>query len=383
MTQMRLPLLLVLLPMSVAAAGTKETSPPTTQEVRHAIDRGIEYLLKDQNANGSWGGPQDSLTTWSGDMWSNPESHRAWKVATTGLCCAALYEVGTSDASAAAAERAVRYLVANADVKRPSEWDTMNSWAYIYGVQGLATAYAHLRTTESPLRAEIALAVPKYLDSLARFQSVSGGWGYLEFALPRTRRPQWATSFMTAAAVVALQAAKDQGFEVDQKVIDRAVRVINHCHLPNGGYTYHVRTVPNLHSEYIDQVKGSLSRIQSCQAALLSAGQDIPLDDLRSGLGHFFRHHKFLEIAMHKPVPHEAYYYNSGYFYMFGHYYAAFVIERLPPAERSRYWPKLQHEIMKIQQKDGSIWDYDMHRYDRPYGVAFGVMALARSLGPP
>jgi hypothetical protein len=65
---------------------------------------------------------------------------------------------------------------------------------------------------------------------------------------------------------------------------------------------------------------------------------------------------------------------------MFGHYYASLVIDGLPPAERSVYWPKLQHGIMKIQQEDGSIWDYDMHRYDRPYGVAFGLMALGRSL---
>lgn len=363
-----------------AGSGADEAGPPTHEQVRVAIERGIDFLLKDQNKDGSWGGPQDSITTWSGEMWSNPESHRAWKVATTGLCCAALLEVGTSDAAASAADRAVRYLIDNANVRRPSEWDTMNNWAYIYGLQGLATACGHPRYVESPLRAEVAQAVDEYLKNIARFQSINGGWGYLEYGRPRTRRPQWATSFMTAAAVVALQEAKRQGFEVDQRVIDRAVRLIHHCRLPNGGYTYRVRTVPNLHSEYIDQVKGSLSRIQVCQAALLLAGEDIPLDDRKIGLAHFFRDHKFLDIAMHKPVPHEAYYYNSGYFYLFGHYYAAIVIERLPLVEQSLYWPKLQHEIMKIQQKDGSIWDYDMHRYDRPYGVAFGLTALGRSL---
>jgi len=354
-------------------------APPTPEQVRSAVARGIDFLLSDQNGDGSWGGPQDSITTWSGPTWSNPESHRAWKVATTGLCVAALAEVGTSRATAAATDSGLRYLIDNADVKRPSEWDTMNNWAYIYGLHGLAVAHGH-RYAESPLRARIAQTVPEYLDNLARFQSINGGWGYLEFEVPRTRRPQWATSFTTAAAVVALGETKRQGFEVDQPVIDRAARLIHHCRLPNGGYTYRVRMVPNLHPEYIDQVKGSLSRIQVCQAALLYAGQDVPLDDRTFGLAHFFRDHKFLEIAMHKPVPHEAYYYNSGYFFMFGHYYAALVIESLPPAERAVWWPKLQHEILKVQQKDGSIWDYDMHRYDKPYGVAFGLMALGRSL---
>ena len=363
-----------------SASGTNQADQFTSQQVRAAIEQGIDFLVKDQNKNGSWGGPQDSITSWSGEMWSNPETHRAWKVATTGLCCAALLEVGSSDAAGAAADRALTYLINNADVKRPNEWDTMNNWAYIYGLQGLATAYGHSRYADSALRAEIGHAVPGYLGDLARSQSTNGGWGYLELDMPRTRRPQWATSFMTAAAVVALETAKRQGFDVDQKVIDRAVRVIHHCRLPNGAYTYRVRTIPNLHSEYIDQVKGSLSRIQVCQAALLFAGEEIPLEDRLFGLAHFFRDHKFLEIAMHKPVPHEAFYYNSGYFYLFGHYYAALVIEGLPPTDQPVYWAKLQREIMNIQQKNGSIWDYDMHRYDRPYGVAFGLMALGRSL---
>ncbi len=357
-----------------------EPSGPAADDVRTAITRGVDFLLKDQNADGSWGGPQDSITTWSGEVWASAETFRAWQVATTGLCVAALLEAGTSEESGLAADRAIKYLVDNANVKRANVWDTMNSWAYIYGLQGLAVAYGHPRYAESPLRSEIAEAVPKYLDDLSRFQSLNGGWGYLEFDLPRTRRPQGAMSFTTAAAIVSMEFAKRQGFDVDQKVVDRAVRIVNRCRLPNGAYTYRVRNVPNLHSEYIDQVKGALSRIQVCQSALMLAGQEIPLEDRRFGLAHFFRDHKFLEIAMHRPVPHEAFYYNSGYFYMFGHYYAALVIERMPPEERSLYWPKLQREILKVQQKDGSIWDYDMHRYDRPYGVAFGLMALVRSL---
>ncbi len=354
--------------------------PITSNEVHAAIDRGIAFLLKDQRSDGSWGGPQGSVTTWSGDVWSNPETHRAWKVATTGLCGAALIEVGSSDDARKAADRAVRYLIDNADVRRPDVWDTMNNWAYIYGLQGLARAHGSPRYEGSAVRAEIADAGRKYLEKLERFQSLNGGWGYLEFNGPRTRRPQWATSFMTAAAVVAMQQANGAGFEVDQKVIDRAVRVVNRCRLPNGAYTYRVRTVPNLNSAYIDQVKGSLSRIPVCQTALMLSGQEISLEDRRFGLVHFFRDHKFLGIAMHKPIPHEAYYANSGYFYMFGHYYASLVIEGLPVAERSVYRPKLWHEILQIQQRDGSMWDYDMHGYDRPYGVAYGLMALGRSL---
>ena len=35
--------------------------------VRASFDRGLAFLLKTQNPDGSWGGAADSLTTWSGD----------------------------------------------------------------------------------------------------------------------------------------------------------------------------------------------------------------------------------------------------------------------------------------------------------------------------
>jgi hypothetical protein len=372
-------------PAAVALPEVPELPPatdlPSAEQTQESITKAVAFLLKDQNKNGSWGGPMDSLTTWSGSTWTNPESHRSWRVATTGLCVAALLDVADDEATLAAVDRAVDYLCASADVRRPSEWDTMNNWAYIYGLQGLVAAHAHARYAEDePRRAAIREACQMHIKNLGRFQSLHGGWGYLEFDTPRTRRPQWGTSFMTASAVVALELARDQGITIEEPVVDRGVRVINHCRLANGAYTYHVRAIPYYGMEYIDQVKGSLCRITACQAALLLHGQEVPLADRRFGLNSFFKHHRFLDIAVLKPVPHENYYANSGYFYLYGHYYAALVIETMPKEDQLEYWPRLRQEIIKYQQPDGSIWDYDHHKYDKPYGVAFSLMALQRSL---
>jgi hypothetical protein len=352
-------------------------------EARAVLQRAVAFLLEDQNPDGSWGGPRGAVYTFTGVVWSNPETHRSWKVGTTGLCGLALLEVGQPEAVLRAADRTVEYLIENAAVRRPSDWDTMNVWAYIYGAQALARAYGHPRYAGTPRRQQCRTTGERLLRELAECQSPNGGWGYLEFSLPRTVRHQWATSFTTAAAVVAMLDAREAGFDVDEGMLRRALRAIEHCRLPSGAYTYSVPAIADpRHSEWIDQVKGSLGRIQACNLALRLGGKDVPERRLKTGLNHLLRHHRFLDIARNKPIPHENYYYNSGYFYLFGHYYAARVVRQLPPEDRDRYWPRLRYEVAKLQQEDGSMWDYDMHAYHKPYGTAFSVLTLSASLPP-
>ena len=59
---------------------------------------------------------------------------------------------------------------------------------------------------------------------------------------------------------------------------------------------------------------------------------------------------------------------------------ASYVIEELPAADRVKYRPKMQREIVKTQEDDGSMWDYYMNSYHKPYGVAFSLLALRPSL---
>ena len=352
---------------------------PTPEQVKQAIARGTDFLIKSQNPNGSWGGPQGGITTFTGPVWSNPETHRSWRAGTTGLCCMALMAVGESPEALSALDRGIEYMIGNSVVKRPSDWDVDCNWAYIYGLHSLAVAYGHPHFAQ--WRPRIAPVIEKHLEKLALYQALSGGWAYYEFSRPRKRRPEWSTSFTTAAAVLALQEARRQGFTIDDKMLARAVRGIKRCRLPSGAYTYSIQAIADpRHSEWIDQVKGSLSRIQVCHEALLQAGEDISTADLLTGIGHFFREHRFLDVARNRPIPHEAYYLNSGYFYLFGHYYASLVISRLPEADQEKYWPKLQYEVMKTQQKDGSMWDFEMHNYSKPYGIAFGLLSLKQSI---
>lgn len=352
---------------------------PAPDEVRAALARSVDFLLGAQNADGSWGSAANAKVGID-EFWTNPETHRSWRYAVTGLVCMTLQRVGLDDRCGPAFDRGVDYLTSHVDVKRPSDWDTDNVWAYVYGLQAVADAYADPRLSGSPRREALRATADFLIAKLRKYQTPSGGWGYYDFEV-YAQPGMWATSFTTAVGLLALVSARDAGFEVEPRMIDEAVRAVRRCRLPTGAYTYSVDPLPHMiQSEGINQIKGSLGRIQVCNFALKRAGVDVPPDEIRRGLTLFFREHRFLDIARLRPIPHEAYYYNSGYFYFFGHVYAADMIAALPRDERLKLWPRLQHEIIKTQERDGATWDYPMAGYDKPYGTAFAASALARSL---
>jgi hypothetical protein len=349
------------------------------EDVATAIRTGLEFLVQSQNADGSWGGVRDATFT-SG--FANPATYAAWQIGTTGLATRALLELGGTEEHAERIDRGLDYLIAHAEPVRPAEWDVDNNWALIYGLDCLSRALRHPQFAEGERAAELRTAAEKMVAGLAKYQSPRGGWGY--YSDPESGwRPDWATSFTTAAAVLALLEARAAGLEVPDKVFEAGVRAIEHAKLPNGAYDYEVRAVPrHMRLESINQVKGSLGRIQVCNLALWRAGRGVTQADLVEGLELFVKHHKFLDVARNKPIPHEAYYANAAYFYLFAHYYAAQVLAELPADVRARFAPFVQEGILKARQSDGSMWDFWIASSTKPYGTAFGTMGLEYTVRP-
>ena len=356
------------------------TASPGTEEVALAIGSGIEFLLGSQNEDGSWGGVKNATFT-SG--FANPATYKTWRIRASALATRAVLELGRTEADARSAERGLEYLMANASPVRPAEWDVDNNWSLVYGLDTVARALQHPRYAEgSPRREELLEAGQKMVEGLWKYQSPRGGWGY--YSDPGSGwRPDWATSFTTAVGVLALIEAKEAGLEVDEKRYEAAVRGLERSRLPNGAFNYSVEAVPrHMRLESINQVKGSLGRIQVCNLALRRAGREVSDDLLRWGLEQFVKHHKFLHVARNKPIPHEAYYANAAYFYLFAHYYAAQVLEELGDEDRARFAPHIQAGILDSRQKDGSMWDFWIASNTQAYGTAFGTMGLGTSLGP-
>jgi len=376
-----LTLVVSLLPVRGEAPGMEPSG--SGDPVQAGIEKCRSFLLSDQNADGSWGSFREPRGA-ENYGWTNIGTHRAWTAATTGITCVALMDLESDirPEEEAALRRGLDFLLAESRVKRVSSWDVDNTWGYVYALE--AAARGLLRKLPEPLPAATRaglLALGRDLVALlSRHQTPGGGWGYYD-APPFMRRPSWATSFTTSAAILSLLEARDAGIEVPQKMLDRSVRAVTRCRLPSGAYTYSVEAIPSPGSIVgIDQVKGSLSRIQAGNLALRRAGAGIESADLAHGLDEFFRYHRFLAIGRGRPIPHEAYYAVAGYFFFFGHYHAAGVIESLPVQERERYWTPLREKVLECQEDDGSMWDFHSHRYHRAYGTAWGLSVLVRSL---
>ncbi len=350
------------------------------ERVSLAVQSGLEFLAGDQNEDGSWGGVANQTFTSS---FANVQTYRMWQIGATGLATRTMLEQGSSKAHDAAADRALDYLIANATIKRPAEWDVDNNWALIYSLDAVSRALQHPRYKQHEKRAALITAGQTLLTGMRKYQSPRGGWGY--YAMPDAAwRPEWCTSFMTAVGVLSLVEAKQAGLDVDEQMFKASVKALKMSRQPNGAFDYGVAPIArHLNSESINQIKGSLGRIQVGHLALRRAGEDIDEKDIEWGLEQFVKHHKFLDVARNKPIPHEAYYANAAYFYLFAHYYASQVVQLLPEAKRAKFVPTIQEGILKASQKNGSMWDFWIANSTKPYGTAFGVMGLVNTQEPP
>jgi hypothetical protein len=281
----------------------------------------------------------------------------------------------------AALERGVEWLCTTRPPKRGNHWDIDYVWGGLYGFVACVTLADDARFAPPEWKQRLAEAGKRYFAILDATQIPTGGWGYYDDPI-YSQRPKWATSFSTATVLPALKRAEELGWVEDEQVRARATRYVSRCALPNGAFAYDLRPLPWVGGDSINGIKGSLARIQVCNWALASVGErKITPERIRAGLESFFRDHRFLDVAWMKPIPHEAYYFNSGYFYLFGHYYAALAIELLPPEEREAAHARLRPHLVKVQRENGSTSDFLISDYMVVAGTAY--LALALELGIP
>jgi len=357
--------------------GVTYTREASKVDVKTALRGAVKWLVEHQNKDGSFGThlssrPYEVLA-------SVPGSQDAFQVATTGLCVLALQDArDPSPAVQAARDKALDFLAEKAAVKRQSGMEHYNVWAFGYALQAIAEELR--RAPDGPRSGKLRAMAAKLVDKLDIYQTTDGGWGYLSLdAVPTYRPSDTSMSFTTATILIGIQGAAATGTVVPEAMRAKAVDHLLRSKLPDGAFLYgeYLKYRPRMD---INERKGSACRTPACLYALEKCGHPVPQAEYRAALEDLLVKHAALQRAgVREPIPHRSFYSISGYFYLYGHAYAAYVLERLEKADQERFGPLLAQAVLYCREPDGSFWDYPLYGYHDAYGTAYAIIALSRT----
>ncbi len=316
-----------------AADEPRVDEPRVDAEGRRAIDGALRWLAAKQQPGGNWG-------------------ERQHKVAFTGYALLAFMAAGQlpdEGEHGAVVARGVRYLL---DGVRPDGYIAAadepddGKGMYGHGIATVALAEACGQTGAADVRAELRRAVQLIIST----QNAAGGWRYF----PRVAD---ADLSVTVLQVVALRAAKDDGLDVPQQTIDRAVAYVRSCqaHDGSGGFVYQP---PN----------GGPGFARSAAAiyALQVCGQyDDPL--IRPASDYLFQQQQGPAVL---------------HYFTYGNFYAGPAQYMVGGATWARWYADLRGRLLPRVRRQGDLcyWppvDGDGSGFDAVYVTAVNTMVLS------
>lgn len=372
-------LVLILFLLLAIRPGTAQ-DPQLPEQVASALESGATLLLLTQEGTDEAEWPYEGVYRVRA-IESDPEAlvngrsaiPIGYRVGGTGICAQAVFEApgyADDEARRGAVRRAVAFVCgAVNDPRMDPEAYTGNydvrGWGYIYGLRMLLSLRA-LELVPEGLEATVDETIAWYVEGL-RVIAIPrlGGWNYAG--------RNGTSPFMTAPALMALFEAAHQGFEVDDRVLERGLDALARCVAPDG-YVAYAAARPT--ADDPGQIPGATGRMVASEAALFLAGRS-DVDRLRGAVDAFFEHWDALEVRRRKTGTHVPPYGVAPYYFFFAHTYAADAIELLPEADRPERRERLRDIFWRIREPDGS-WNDRVFERSRSYGTAMTMHALQR-----
>lgn len=311
----------------------REIHPPgVTDEVHAAIERGIEWLTRNQANDGSW---------------RNSGGYGSYPAAMTGLAGMALVASGSTPTRGKhyqSVRLAVRFLLKHADAGSGVISVPAEEGRSMYG-HGFATLFlASVFGMEEDVREQDKLkrVLDKAVGLIAAAQSSAGGWIYT----PDSNSDEGS---VTVTQIQALRACRMAGIVVDKRTIDRAVEYIKRCQNPDGSIRYSLNSGGD----------GRPAITAAGVAVLYNAGvyDDQPFVDKAV---QYCRKH--IQITVD----------NTGHHY-YTHLYWSQALYQRGGTDWTDYYQKKSAWLLRQQKKDGS-WDGD--GVGTVYGTAIALTIL-------
>lgn len=191
------------------------------KEVGVTREKGLDWLTKHQNADGSWG--------------------KSYTVGITAMGCLAYLSASDEPFNGdrgKALLKGLQFLMANQkDGLWPTQGQGVRTWSHGQGFASLALSEAYGRSLFCKDKPDMDMkkvreVVEQSVKVIAKNQSTKGGWAYLPDNLNSDE------GSTTVCVVQALVSAENYGIEIDAKVLDRGFEYLKKCQNADGSFHY-------------------------------------------------------------------------------------------------------------------------------------------------
>ncbi len=333
----------------------KPYAPLSTDEAPRAEKEALAFLLASQRTNGSWPSP-----------FTLHGARSPTEAAIAALAGAALLEHSSlehpGDAKAKTAASAALDFVLSFDLDRPRSAAAFDNgvWARIFALRFLARCLKEKLGDTDKVLARAKTVV----TALEKTQLPTGGWTYFQGAGdPRS------VSFVTAAALLALNDAKKVQVPVPDALVERAAKVVLSLRRPDGTFDYMEGK-----NEAVSSIEGA-ARSPLCALALARSGQGDAAGIAKS-LAAFFEHRSRIRKERGKGLCHTAPEATASYYLLFGYSFAAEALPEVGDVERAAVRAALLEDVLHLRAADGSFCDNP--QIGRCPGTALALLTLRR-----
>ncbi len=365
---------------NIPIAKVPDVPPPSREALEVSFRKAASFLIPRQNKDGSWG--DHTGTKGLNVLCPYPQGPRSFRLASTALCVVGLSSSPLHDDPAVrnAVDKALDVLIRELPkLKRGDTITLLSTWAHAYGLEAYCSAAKRL-PKDSPRFLQLKEAAARAIHATDLLSDEAyGGWGYYTFNVFSEKTIGMPTSFLTATVLLGYKDAKDVfGLESDPNVLKRALKILKAMRTPSGTFVYsrdHMfhGTLP------INRHTGSLARNPAGDMAIMSfEPETVALTQLEDNVERLWSREGWLSMALKKPVPHESFAQNAGYFFYYGYYYAARTFDWLPKENLPRHAAQLSSDILHLQEKDGCWWDYPLYNYHKFYGTGYALYSMSR-----
>jgi hypothetical protein len=313
----------------------------TEKTLKEAIEKGLDYLVKGQAKDGSWG---DTFT-----------------IAITSIACLAIlahdekpFDSKYTDAMLKGYEFLIKNCKDGSFPKQGHTWTHGHGFATLF----ISELYGKILLAEKKPKideAKLKETVEKAVKLVEKAQSSTGGWFYED----RAGSDEHENS-TTVCAVQALRSAANYGIKIDEKVLEKGFEYLKKCQNKDGGFRYKLR-------ERASMKAGSAGALST-----LVLMKKLDHDVLMNGLDYMIR-------IKQKGIT------DSGFPY-YGHFYGVMAMKIISEEygkhkpEAGEWFSVVRDEYIKAQEKDGSWplqgWTVNGGEHKKDYSTAFTLLTL-------